>query len=183
VMPPNGQRFFAEVMPFAAGGSPISLGGLAARRFFAPGAAPRTCFHASEIMMAHNVRGDIPSGLAFPGPGLVTPALVARPVRAWVARSCKSSSARAKRSGSKIGPWDETSRNSLTHDDSRASVTTNKASSTSSRVLLICAREGRASSTKRSRYSHRFQRQSSSANHDGGSLRQMRRATSMKGSR
>ena len=114
VMPPNGQRFFAEVMPFAAGGSPISLGSLCRSAVFRPGSASWTCFHASQIMMAHNVRGDIPSGLAFPGPGLVTPALVARPVRAWVARSCKSSSARVKRSGSTIGPWDEASRNSRT---------------------------------------------------------------------
>src|SRR3984885_15503855 len=28
VVPPNGQRFFAEVMPLAASGSPISLGSL-----------------------------------------------------------------------------------------------------------------------------------------------------------
>ena len=171
VMPPKSQRLFiTRATRFAAGGYPIGLGSLRPRRFFGLGAAPRTCFHASQIMIAHNVRGDVPSGLAFPGPGLVAPALVARRVRAWFARSCKSSSARVKRSGSKIGPWDETSRNSRTHEDPRASVTTNKASSTSSRALLICAREGRVSSTKRSRYSHRFQRQSCSANHDGGAI-------------
>ena len=40
VMPPNGQRFFAEVMPFAAGGSPISLGSLSRRAVFRPGLGP-----------------------------------------------------------------------------------------------------------------------------------------------
>ena len=56
------------------------VGGTAAdkRRFFGLGSSSWTCFHASEIMTAHNVWGDMPSGRAFPGPGFVAPALVAR---------------------------------------------------------------------------------------------------------
>jgi hypothetical protein len=182
-MPPRSKRLFTRASRFAAGGSPIGLGSLRRSALFGPGAALRTCFHASQIMMAHNVRGDIPSGLAFPGPGLVAPALVSRSLRARVARSCKPSSATIRRSGSASGPWGEASRNSRTQEDHRCSVTTNKTSLTSSKVFLICAREGRPSSTKRSRYSHLSQRQSCSANHDGGSPRQTRRATLMKGSR
>jgi hypothetical protein len=106
-MPPRSKRLFTRASRFAAGGSPIGLGSLRRSALFGPGAALRTCFHASQIMMAHNVRGDIPSGLAFPGPGLVAPALVSRSLRARVARSCKPSSATIRRSGSASGPLGE----------------------------------------------------------------------------
>ena len=40
VMPPNGQRFFAEVMPFATGSLPISLGSLCRPAVFRTGCGP-----------------------------------------------------------------------------------------------------------------------------------------------
>jgi hypothetical protein len=56
---------------------PPPLGG-----FSGPVSTLWTCFHVSQIMIAHNVCEDIPSGLAFPGPGLVAPAMNSTPSRA-----------------------------------------------------------------------------------------------------
>jgi hypothetical protein len=76
-------------------------------------------FHVAPQEINRRIKG----GDLFPSSRVVEPALVARLARAWVARSCKSSSARAKRSGSPIGPWGEASRNSRTQDDAGASIT------------------------------------------------------------
>jgi hypothetical protein len=185
VMPPKGQRFFTVVMRFAAGGSPIGLSGL--RRsaalwlgFSLMDVLPRLADHDRAQRMRRHL---LWSGFSW---AWLCGACFGCQVRRILRLKCryrKSTSAAISRWGSTMGPWDEASRNSRTQDGARASVTRNKASSTSTSVLLICAREGQVCSTRRSRYSHRFQRRSCSANQIGGLAGQMRRATLIKGSR